>query len=108
MLLAGFVAAFRRSELAAIRVDDLDQHPNGLVPSLLRTKTNQTGDQNEFVVLPRAANPDRCPVRAIEHWQDRAKIAEGPLLRRVLKSNKAPDRPLKPDSINTIVQLTPP
>lgn len=104
VLLVGFVAALRRSELAALQVDDLEDHPNGLVLSLRRSKTNQTGDQAELVVLPRAANPDRCPVTAIQRWRELADIDQGPLLRPVLKSNRPADRALHADSINTIVQ----
>lgn len=104
LLLVGFVAALRRSELGAIRVDDLEDHPNGLVLTIPRSKTNQTGNQSELVVLPRAANPDRCPVTAIQRWQELAKITTGPLLQAVLKSNKPAGRPLNPASINTIVQ----
>jgi site-specific recombinase XerD len=104
LLLVGFVAALRRSELAAIRVDDLAEHPNGLVLTIPRSKINQTGEQSELVVLPRAANPARCPVTAIQRWQELSKITVGPLLRPVLKSNKPADRPLNPASINFIVQ----
>jgi len=62
LLLVGFVAALRRSELAALTVDQVAEHPNGLVLTLPRSKTNQTGERVELVVLPRAANPTRCPV----------------------------------------------
>src|SRR3954454_95006 len=68
LLLVGFVAALRRSELAALTLDKVADHPNGLVLSLPRSKTNQTGEHAEVVVLPRAGNPDRCPVTALEHW----------------------------------------
>ncbi|MGD7707953.1 site-specific integrase [Microlunatus sp. Y2014] len=104
LILVGFVAALRRSELAAITIDDLDDHPNGLVLRIPRSKTNQTGDQHELVVLPRAANPDRCPVTAINHWRELAGIDTGPLLRPVLKSNRPASRALNPASINTLVQ----
>jgi len=104
LLLVGFVAALRRSELAALTVDQVAEHPNGLVLTLPRSKTNQTGEKAEVVVLPRAGNPERCPVIAIERWRDLAGIGEGPLLRSVSKSNTAADRPLNPDSINTLVQ----
>ena len=104
LLLVGFVAALRRSELAAIRIEDLDDHPNGMVLALPRSKTNQTGEHHELVVLPRAANPDRCPVTAIERWLALTGITEGPLLRPVLKSNKPADRALNPNSVNILVQ----
>ena len=42
--------------------------PNGLVVSLPRSKTNQTGDQAELAVVPRATRTSRCPVAAVDHW----------------------------------------
>jgi len=104
LLLVGFVAALRRSELAALTVGQVAEHPNGLVLTLPRSKTNQTGEQVELVVLPRAGNPARCPVTALTHWTELAGITDGPILRAVGKDNKARDRALHPESINTLVQ----
>ncbi len=104
LLLVGFVAALRRSELAALQVDHVAEHPNGLVLTLPRSKTNQTGEQTELVVLPRAGNPRRCPITALQTWLSTAGITTGPVFRGVGKNNKAADRPLHPESINTLVQ----
>jgi len=104
LLLTGFVAALRRSELAALTLDQVAAHPNGLVLTLPRSKTNPTGEHIELVVLPRAANPARCPVVALTHWVQLAGITAGPVFRAVGKSNQPADRPLHPESINTLVQ----
>lgn len=104
LLLVGFVAALRRSELAALTVDDIDDHVNGLVLTLLRSKTNQTGETTELVVLPRAANRDRCPVTALQQWLALAGIVDGPVFRGVGKNNRASTRALNPGSINALVQ----
>jgi site-specific recombinase XerD len=104
LLLVGFVAALRRSELAALTVDQVAEHSNGLVLTLPRSKTNQTGERVELVVLPRAGNPARCPVTSLTHWCQLAGITDGPLFRPVGKDNKARDHPLHPESINTLVQ----
>ncbi len=104
LLLVGFVAALRRSELAALTVDDLTDHANGLVLALPRSKTNQTGEQTELVVLPRSGNPARCPVTALTAWLTAAGIAGGPVFRPVGKSNRPLPRPLHPESINDLVQ----
>lgn len=74
LLLVGFVAARRRSELAALRVDHLAEHPNGLVLSLPRSKTNQTGEQASWWCCPASGTrpapqwppcrPDRPPPRS--------------------------------------------
>jgi hypothetical protein len=44
LLLVGFVAALRRSELAVLTVDQVVEHPNGLVLTLPRSKANQPGN----------------------------------------------------------------
>ncbi len=104
LLLVGFVAALRRSELAALRVEDLAEHPQGLVLALPRSKTNQEGSAPELVVLPRASNPAHCPVVALERWMSLAGVLEGPVLRPVSKGNRPLPRPLQPESINHLVQ----
>lgn len=104
LLLVGFVAALRRSELAGLQVDHVAEHPNGLVLTLPRSKTNQTGEQTELVVLPRAGNPLRCPVTALRTWLELAGITAGPAFRPVGKSNTAGPGSSHPESINTLVQ----
>jgi len=104
LLLVGFVGALRRSELTALDMADVAEHPNGLVLSLPRSKTNQTGEHAELVVLPRAGNPDRCPVVALQRWLELAGITEGPVFRGVTKANRAGDRRLHPESVTTLVK----
>jgi site-specific recombinase XerD len=104
LLLVGFVAALRRSELAALTVDDVTEHPNGLVVAIPRSKTNQTGEHTELVVLPRSGNPTRCPVTALISWLEAANIQDGPVFRPVGKGNRPLPRPLHPESINMLVQ----
>jgi len=104
LILVGFVAALRRSELAALNLDQVAAHPNGLVLTLPRSKTNPTGEHVELVVLPRAANPARCPVVALNNWLQLAGITGGPVFRAVGKSNQPAARALHPESINTLIQ----
>ncbi|MDN5762484.1 MAG: tyrosine-type recombinase/integrase, partial [Microlunatus sp.] len=104
LILVGFVAALRRSELVGIDVTDLAEHPNGMVIQLNRSKTNQRGDVDEIVVLPRGTVTRRCPVTAIQTWLDAAKITDGPLFRAVSKGNHALDRRLSAGAVNTVVQ----
>jgi len=96
LLLVGFVAALRRSELAAVAVADVAEHQNGLVLSIPRSKTNQTGEQTELVVLPRAGTPALGPVTALAAWPAAAGITAGPVFRPVSTGNRALARPLHP------------
>jgi site-specific recombinase XerD len=104
LLLVGFWAALRRSELAGLTVDQITDHPNGLVLALPRSKTNLYGLEAELVVLPRAGHRGRCPVTALQTWLDAAVLTEGPVLRPVSKGNRALSRSLHPESINDLVQ----
>ena len=104
LLLVGFWAALRRSELAALTVVQVTDHLNGLVLALPRSKTNQYGLEAELVVLPRAGHRDRCPVTALHAWLDAASLTEGSVLRPVSKGNRALARPLHPESVNDLVQ----
>lgn len=104
LLLVGFFAALRRSELSALSVDQITEHPNGLVLALPHSKTNQHGLKAELVVLPRAGHPARCPVTALDTWLDATAITAGPVLRPVSKGNRTLPRRLHPESINTLVQ----
>ena len=76
LLLVGFVGALRRSELHGLNVEDIREHPNGLVLELPRSKTNQRGDHDELVALPRASVPAHCPVTALTTWLELAGIAD--------------------------------
>ncbi len=104
LLLVGFVAALRRSELAALTVADVAEHPGGLVLTLPRSKTNPTGEQAELVVLPRAGDPRRCPATALATWLQLAGIEDGPVFRSVRKNNRPSPTPLHPESVNSLVQ----
>ncbi|MGH3826069.1 MAG: site-specific integrase [Pseudonocardiaceae bacterium] len=104
LLLVGFFAALRRSELSALTIDQITEHPHGLVLALPRSKTNQHGEQAELVVLPRAGHPAHCPVTTLNAWLDAAQISEGPVLRPVSKGNRPLPRRLHPESVNTLVQ----
>jgi site-specific recombinase XerD len=104
LLLVGFVGALRRSELAALTVDDLEPHPSGLTLVLPRSKTNQDGAEPELVILPRAPRPERCPVTALQAWLDLAGIVEGPIFRGVTKANRPAQNALHGESINELVQ----
>jgi integrase len=104
LLLVGFFAALRRSELAALTVDQMTEHDRGLVLALPRSKTNQFGEQTELVVLPRAGQRHRCAVIALCEWLEAAGINDGPVLRPISKGNRALARGLNPESVNDLLQ----
>ena len=82
LLLLGFVGAFRRSELVALDVADLEERPEGFVAWVRRSKTDQLGEGLAKAV-PYSAAVELCPVRALRAWLKLAKVTEGPIFRPV-------------------------
>jgi integrase len=91
MLLIGFAGAFRRSELVALDVGDVEVTRDGLVVTVRRSKTDQEG-QGRKVGIPYGSNPATCPVRALQDWLEASEITAGPLFRPVDKGGKVLDR----------------
>jgi integrase len=67
LLLIGWAAALRRSELAALGASDLRFEPDGLIIALRRSKTDQEA-AGEAVAVPFGALAETCPVRAVRAW----------------------------------------
>ncbi|WP_424534378.1 tyrosine-type recombinase/integrase [Sphaerisporangium viridialbum] len=84
-LVLGFALMGRRSELAALDIEDLAVTLEGLEVLIRQSKTDQDA-RGEVVPLPYGSHPDTCPVRVVQAWM--AALAElgittGPLLRGV-------------------------
>ena len=85
ILLLGLAGAFRRSELVALDVADLQFRDQGVIVTLRKSKTNQEG-QTETKDIGYGAHEDTCPVRALRQWLDTAAITQGPVFRAVSPS----------------------
>jgi integrase len=87
LLLLGFAGAFRRSELVALDVEDLEFTPHGIRVELRRSKTDQEAEGRP-VGIPYGSVPQTCPVRAVERWLAHVRTAlpgydHGPLFLRL-------------------------
>ena len=69
LLLVGWCAGLRRSEIAGLTWVDMTPDPDGLVITLRRSKTDQEG-AGRLVGIARQDNPARCPVVALSAWRD--------------------------------------
>jgi integrase len=105
LLLLGFAGAFRRSEIASLRVDDLTFGTEGITVLLRRSKTDQEGEGRK-IGIPYGNNPDTCPVKAAEDWLQAAGITEGSLFRSVNKGGRVQSTPLCDKAIALIVKRT--
>jgi integrase len=85
LLLLGFAGAFRRSELVALNVADLEETEDGFKITIRRSKTDQEGHGQAIAILRGGA---ACPVKAVKKWMEAAGISEGPLFRPVAKGGR--------------------
>ena len=81
LILVGFAAALRPSELARLDIASLTRHEDGIALYLPWRKNDQEA-HGTTVWLP-AGQTDLCPVTALEAWLAAAEISDGPLFRRL-------------------------
>src|ERR1700736_2156058 len=83
LLLLGFAGAFRRSELVALDVADIEENETGLLVTLRRGKTDQEAI-GRTIAIPRG--DVACPVKALRAWLEAAAIDAGPIFRPIDKA----------------------
>jgi len=82
LLTIGFAGAFRRSELVALNVEDIEVISDGLVITIRRSKTDQEGAGRK-IGIPYGSHRETCPVRSYQAWLEQSEITEGPVFRSV-------------------------
>jgi integrase len=102
LLLIGFAGSLRRSELAALKVNEITRHRNGITLLIPRSKTDQEGEGREVEILL-GAHDQTCPVMALENWLKVAGVESGQVFRRVGQHGTVGDG-LDKDSIGRIVK----
>jgi len=98
LIAVGFASGGRRrSELAGMTMDHLEEAPGGYVITLPFSKTDQEGKGKPVPVIGRAAV-------YLEAWLLASGIEEGPLFRRLSKSGKVLEPGLTGYGISTIIK----
>jgi integrase len=101
LVLLGFAGAFRRSELAALEIADLEAVPEGLRVTVRRSKGDPEGRGQ---VIPIVRGTQGCPVAAVGTWLCSAEIQKGPLFRRIRKGARVTSAGLTAHSVAQIVK----
>jgi integrase len=102
LLLTGFAGAFRRSELVALQVADIQFVKEGAVIRIRRSKTDQIGCGRR-IAIPYARGKT-CPVTAIQVWIEQADITDGCLFRRINKYGTVMNAGITPQSVALVVK----
>jgi site-specific recombinase XerC len=103
IVLLGFSAALRRSELAALDFDDVIFCKEGLRLIIRRSKTDQTGEGAEIAV-PFVSNRSLCAVRAVKAWLDASEIQAGPIFRTFSLRRELTDRAIDGRDVANLVK----
>ena len=102
LLLLGYAAALRRSELVAIEREHLRLEAAGLRLTLPRSKTDPEAAGAQLGI-PRGRHPATCPVRALEAWLTASGCEFGPVFRKVDRWGGIETRRLHPDAVRQIL-----
>jgi integrase len=101
VLAIGFAGAFRRSELVALRVEDIRRDAEGVRVVIRRSKADQEGE-GTTVAIPHG---DRLrPVAALDAWLSAARVAEGFVFRRIGRAGQVTDEPMSDRAVARLVQ----
>ena len=104
LLLFGFVGAFRRSELVAITMADIDLvAEEGLRVHIRKSKTDQEGE-GRLVGIPYGQHAETCPVLATRAWLDAAQINGGTIFRAVDRHGRIAAAPLSGRAVALVIQ----
>ncbi len=103
ILLLGFAGGMRRSEVAGLDVEHLEDHADGLLVHLPKSKTDQE-QRGRRVEIVYGRHTDTCPVVAWRAWQQASGITSGPVFRPIDRhGNLRPGR-LTAQSIAIVVK----
>jgi integrase len=104
ILLLGFAGAFRRSELTALNVGDVEFAEDGMKVTIKRSKTDQIGAAHVQGIL--IGETEMCPVRAVKDWLDKYTpgAADSPLFPRVRRGGNITTDRLTPAAVGEIVK----
>ena len=103
LLLVGYAAAMRRSELVLLEYEHISRVTQGIEIFIPHSKTDQIG---EGIVkrIPHGMRTDTCPIRALEAWCEAADIESGWVFRPITRHGKIQERPLSDRSVARIVK----
>jgi len=99
--LLGFAGAFRRSELVALDVADLEETDDGFRITIRKSKTDQEG-LGQTIAIVRSGSAT-CPVKSVKAWLQKSGITDGPLFRPVAKGGRLGLQRLNDKSVYDLV-----
>ena len=110
VILLAWTGAFRRSEIAALVVDDMTHRRQSgravMLVTVRRSKTDQQGEGKVKIIPSASAHPQRDPVAAVKAWTKLARITAGALFRPVNRHGQIAEHALQGQDVADIVRRT--
>ncbi len=103
ILLVGYAGAFRRSELVALDVQDLQLLPDRITVTLRHSKTDQEG-AGMVKIIPEIPNDQTCPACALREWLLAAQVCGGAIFRRIDRWGNVMDGRLTDQNVARIIK----
>lgn len=97
LLLLGFAAARRRSEIVNLELGDVVEDPDGLRVTVRKSKTDQLG-VGYVIGVPYGSDKLTCPVRALRDWL----VERGDVPGKLFLSTRG--RPLSGEDVSRIIR----
>ena len=104
LLLLAWAGPFRRAELVALDVENLEHKADGLWIEVRQPGSEDDGAATTIRVLPYADDLSICPVRNLFAWLRAAKIRRGPVFRPVRRYDRVQPQRLTDQSVALIVK----
>jgi site-specific recombinase XerD len=101
IVLTGFAAGLRRSELVELNIDDIQFRPRGMLIQIRHSKTDQ---EAAGATIPVPRGDKLKPVAGLEHWLAASGITAGPLFRPVDRHGRIGAQRLTGRSVARIVK----
>lgn len=101
LLLVGFAAALRRSELVGLDVIDLKETKAGLC---LHIRTSKTDQERLGQIIAVAPGKTACPIKALKAWLIAAEITTGPIFRPIFNGGRVSTNRLSDRTVAEIVK----
>jgi integrase len=102
IILIGFAAALRRSEICALQVEHVSLVNDGLLITIPHSKTDQEGEGHK-IAIPYARGR-LCPVKAYQEWISASEIENGPVFRSIDRHGNLSDLAIAKQSIALIIK----
>jgi integrase len=101
LLAIGMAGAFRRSELVALCLSDLEMVPDGIRITIGKSKTDQEGRGVE-IAIPEGKRIK--PKQLLVDWINEARFTDGPVFRKLTPQGRITKRPMSDRGVAIVVK----